>query len=224
MNFTVIRMLFMKDLFLSRRHLFAYFAAGAVAAVLTAVPDKTVGFIGFILMMTVAIGSGIHLISTLLLSEGLEHTRLFVMSLPVSLLDYSIGKIAVVLTTYLIPWTGMLAFATACTFILPGNKHGGLVALPAIFLFLLASFMLQLVTAVISESVGWTISVVVAGNVLLNVFLVRFFAIPEVEAVVKGDIVTWPSAVLQIVVIELLVVVASLAVAFLAQTRKRDLI
>ncbi len=224
MNIAAIRMLFLKDLFLSRRHLFAYFAAGAVAAALTATPHRTVNFVGFILMLTVAIASGIHLIGTLMLSERIEQTRLFVMSLPVSLLDYSIGKIAVVLTTYLIPWTGMLAFVTVCTFIVPGNRQGGVVALPAIFLFLLASFMLQVVTAVISESVGWTISVMVAGNVLLNVFLMRLFAMPEVEAAFKGDAVTWPDPVLRIVAVELLVVVAALAVAFVAQTRKRDLV
>jgi hypothetical protein len=40
----------------------------------------------------------------------------------------------------------------------------------------MASFMLQLAAAVISESVGMTICVMVAGNVLLNVFLMKLFA------------------------------------------------
>jgi hypothetical protein len=164
----------------------------------------------------------IHLIGTLLLAETTDQTRLFLMSLPISLLDYSIGKISVVLTTYLIPWSAMFAFLTIATFVM--GKQGNVVVLPAIFFFLLSAFTLQLVTAVISESVGWTICVMVGCNVALNVLLMKLFQNPEVSAVTKSDVLTWPNFVVQIVVVELLIVIASLATAFYFQTRKRDLV
>jgi hypothetical protein len=224
MNTHAIQILFLKDIFLSRRHLFAYFAGGMVSSILTCIPNETVSFVGFILIMTVAIASGIHLIGQLLLSESTEQTRLFVLSLPVSLLDYSLGKIAVVLTTYMIPWSTMLAFCTIGTFVLPWAKHGGIVVLLVIFLFLLCSFLIQLVTAVVTEAVGWTICVMVAGNVLLNVFMMKLFTVPEVAAARQSDVVVWPSVILQILVVESLVIVATLAVAILLQMRKRDLV
>jgi hypothetical protein len=224
MNPQAIQILFLKDLFLSRRQMFAYFAAGIVCSVLTCIPHATASFVGFILILTVAIAAGIHLIGTLLLAESTDQTRLFVMSLPVSLLDYSIGKIAVVLTTYLIPWSAMFACCIIGTFALPWAKHGSVVVLPAIFLFLLAGFMIQLVTAVISESVGWTICVMVTCNVLLNVFLMKLFAIPEVDAAKQSDVLIWPPIVLQLLVVECLVIAGSLAAALFFQTRKRDLI
>ena len=96
--------------------------------------------------------------------------------------------------------------------------------LPAIFLFVLCAFTLQLVTAVVSESVGWTISVMVGCNVGLNVFLMKLFAIPEVSAAVKGSELVWPPVIAQIVTMELAVFVSALVVAFLIQTRKRDLV
>ncbi len=178
MNMQAIRILILKDLFLSRKFLFSYFVAGLASAGLTSVQDSTISFVGFILTLTVAIAAGIHFIGLLLLSESTDQTRLFVMSLPVSLMDYSIGKISVVLTTYLIPWTAMLASTVILAFIVPGAKQGGVVILPAIFLFMLSGFMVQLVTAVISESVGWTICVMVGCNVGLNVFIMKLFAIP----------------------------------------------
>lgn len=224
MNLRAVRILFLKDLFLSRRQLFAYFAAGMVAAALACVPEATIAYVGFLLMVTVAIAAGIHLIGTLMLAETTDHTRLFIMSLPVSLLDYSIGKIAVVLTTYLIPWTSMFAFLTICNFVVPGAKQGSMVVLPAIFLFLLGAFTLQLVAAVVSESVGWTICVMVGCNLSLNLFLMKLFAIPEVAAIAKGEVITWPTVILQILLVEIVVIVVALAVAFLMQTRKRDLI
>lgn len=222
MNLKAIRILFLKDLFLSRRHLFAYFVGGMAASALVCTPNATLSFVGFILVITVAIAAGIHLIGTLLLSETTDQTKLFVMSLPISLLDYSIGKISVVLTTYLIPWTAMFACLIIATFVL--GKQGNLAVLPAIFLFLLSAFMLQMVTAVISESIGWTICVMVGCNVGMNVFLMQLFANAEVAEVVKSDVLSWPSLILQIIGVELLIISVALAAAFLFQTRKRDLI
>jgi ABC-2 type transport system permease protein len=222
MNYQAIRILYLKDLFLSRRELFGYFAAGLVASAVVCTPDSTLSFIGFILVITVAIASGIHLIGTLMLAETTDQTKMFVLSLPVSLLEYSISKISVVLTTYLIPWTTMFAFLIIATFVM--GKQGNVVVLPAIFLFLFGAFTLQLVAAVISESVGFTISVMVGCNVLLNVFMMKLFAIPEVTAVTKSDVLTWPSIVVQIVAVELLIIVVALAAAFLFQSRKRDLV
>lgn len=222
MNLQAIRILFLKDLFLSRRYLFAYFVGGLAASAIACLPPPTIAFVGFILVITVAIAAGIHLIGTLLLSESIDQTRLFVMSLPVSLLDYSIGKIAVVLTTYLIPWAAMFSCLVIATVV--WGKQGNLVGLTAIFFFLLAGFALQLVTAVISESVGWTICVMVGCNVCLNVFMMKFFENPEISAATKSDVLTWPNVVLQIVAIEVTTVLLAFVAAFLFQTRKRDLI
>lgn len=224
MNMQAIRILFLKDLFLSRRFLFAYFAGALAATAITCAPNETVSFVGFILILTVAIAAGIHFIGLLMLGETTDQTRLFVMSLPVSLLDYSISKMSVVLTVFLIPWTAMFAGSVIATFAFPWGKEGSIVVLPVIFLFLLSGFTVQLATAVISESVGWTISVMVAGNVLLNVFLTTLYRMPDVAAVTKGSVVTWPPVVLQIVAVESLVIAVALGVAFIFQTRKRDLI
>ncbi len=224
MNIQAIQILFLKDLFLSRRPLFGYFAAGLGSTVLACIPNPTIGFVGFILVMTVAIAAGIHLIGLLLLAETSDQTRLFVMSLPISLLDYSIAKIAVVLTTYLIPWLGMFACSTIFAFVLPWAKQGSVVVLPAIFFFLLSSFMLQLVVAVVTESVGWTICVMVAGNVLLNVLLMKLFGDPEISAITKSDALTWPPLILQILAVEVVLIVSAFGIALFYQTRNRDLI
>ena len=222
MNLQAIRILFLKDLFLSRRPLFAYFVAGLAASAIACIPDATLAFVGFILVITVAIASGIHLIGTLMLAETTDQTRLFVMSLPISLFDYSISKICVVLTTYLIPWTAMFACLTIAAFVM--SERGSVVILPAIFLFLLSAFMLQLMTAVVSESVGFTICVMVSCNVGLNVFMMKLFQNAEVAAVIKSDVLTWPNFVVQVVAVELLIIAIALAMAFLFQTRKRDLV
>jgi ABC-2 type transport system permease protein len=224
MNADAIRILFLKDIFLSRRFLFGYLAGGMVSGVLTCLPYPTVSFIGFLLMITVTIASGIHMIGLLMLGEATEQTRAFVLSLPVSVLDYSVSKIAVVLCTFLIPWSMMLTIAVMGSFMLPYAKPGVVVVLPAIFCFLLSGFTVQLVCAVVTDSVGWTIGVMVAGNIALNVFLMNFNADPSIIAATKSDTVTWPPLVLQVLGAEWLVIFASIFLAFFLQTRKRDVL
>lgn len=209
---------------MSRRQLFTYLIAGLICSALMCANHPTVSFVGFLLVATIAIAAGIHLIGVLLLSESTDQTRLFVMSMPVSLLDYSIGKIAVVLTTYLIPWSAMLACTIIFIFVLPWAHPGSVAYLTTVFLFFLAGFTIQLVTAVITESAGWTICMMVAGNVFLNVFLMQLFKHPEISAANQSDLLTWPPVVVQIIAVELAVILLALTTSFIVQSRKRDLI
>lgn len=224
MNGQAIRILFLKDLFLSRKTLFAYFTAGLASTAVVCIPNEKLAFLGFILMITVAIASGIHLIGSLLLGETMGQTRLFVMSLPVSLLDYSLAKIAVVLTTYLIPWVAMLSCLTMMTFIVPGDNDGSFTLVPATFGYLLAAFTIQLVTAVVTESWGWTICVVVAGNVLFNLFLKTLSENPQVKLALESSQWSLPPLIAQVLSIEAAVILVAIVLAFVLQTRKRDLI
>ncbi len=224
MNTQAIQILFLKDLFLSRWSLFGYLAGGLLSALITCLPGEAAGFIGFIMMITVTIAAGIHLIGALLLAESIDMTRTFVMSLPVSLLDYSIAKISVVLVAFLIPWLGMLASLTIITFVVPEAKPGILPFLVLLFLFMLAGFCLQLVTAVITESVGWTIVVLVLGNVLLNLFLKMLYEHPVISKLNKSEVLSWPPVVLQIMAIEAIVILIALGLTFMFQIRRRDLI
>src|SRR5262249_3801784 len=140
MNTHTIGILFLKDLYLSRRPLFAYFAAGVACSAMSALPQQTLAFAGFVLILTVAIGSGMHLLGELLISEGNDQTRTFILSLPVSVLDYSIAKMAVVLTAFLIPWFTMLASSVVLTAVLPWGKLGAVPVLVVVFVDLLWAF------------------------------------------------------------------------------------
>jgi hypothetical protein len=98
------------------------------------------------------------------------------------------------------------------------------VVLPVIFSFLLCGFTLQLVCAVITDSVGWTIGVVVAGNVAFNLFILNFNADPTISEAMKSQTVTWPPLVLQVLLIEWFVIIGAIALALYIQTHKRDLV
>jgi hypothetical protein len=224
MNTQAIQILFLKDLFLSRWPMFGYLMGGLLSVMVTCLPGESAGFIGFILMITVTIAAGIHLIGALLLGESIDMTRTFIMSLPISLLDYSLAKISVVLVAFLIPWIGMLASLTIITFVAPEAKPGILPFLVLLFLFMLGGFCLQLFTAVVTESVGWTIVVLVLGNVTLNLFLKMLYEHPVISKLNKSEVLSWPPVVLQIIAIEAIVILAALVLTFVFQIRRKDLV
>ena len=223
-NLKMIRILFLKDLFLSRWILFAYLIGGLASCAIGAIPNPTMGFISLILIVTVAVGAGMYLLGDLLIGEGSENTRSFIMSLPVSLRDYSLAKISVVLTVFMIPWVMMLAFSIFMIVVLPGEKLGAIPLTIVIFLELLAAFTVQLVAAAITESLGWTISVMVGCNVFFNVFLMTLMSRPEVSESAKSEVLSWPTFLAQVAGFELLIVVVAIAVAIIFQSRKRDLV
>ncbi len=224
MNVQPIQILFMKDLFLSRWPMFGYLLGGLASVLVSCLPSPTADFVGFIMMVTMTIAAGIHLIGMLLLSESGDMTRTFVMSLPITLLDYSIAKIAVVLVTFLVPWLGMLGGLAVLVTVVPEAKSGVFPFLLMIFLFMLAGFCLQLVTAVVTESAGWTIVVVVLGNVLLNVFLKTLNEDPVISSLAKSETISWPPIVLSIMAAEVAMVVGLIGIAVAMQLRRRDLV
>ena len=105
--------------------------------------------------------------------------------------------------------------------VLPSAKDGMLALSVIIFFELFASFALQLVTAIVTESVGSTIAVMVAGNVFLNLFLMKLFSIPEIQESIKADAYYWTPIESQIIAIEIAVIVICVVVALAIQSRKR---
>lgn len=224
MNAQMVGILFLKDLFLSRRMLFGYLLGGLVSSGIACYPNESIAFVGFLLVVTVSIGMGMHMIGELILEERKSHTLSFVMSLPVNITEYSIAKIAVVLITYAIPWGSMLLGTIFLIVVLPWAKGGTLAPCVIIFLELFVAFAIQLVTAVVSESIGWTIGVMVAGNVFFNVFIFKLMRLPEIAESIKEDAYVWTPLMLQIVAIEVVAIIVSVIIALAIQSRKRNFI
>jgi hypothetical protein len=224
MNAKMVGILFLKDLFLIRKTLFAYLIAGIVSSAIACYPNESIAFVGFLLVITVTIAMGIHMMSELILEERKSHTLSFVMSLPVKVTEYSLAKISVVLVTYMIPWTAMLIGSMLLISLLPTVKNGILLPTMLVYVEMLASFTILLAAAVISESIGVTIGVMVAGNVFLNLFLMKLFNAPEIVETIKLDRLTWTPLMSQVALVEFVVILAAIAIALAVQTRKRNFI
>jgi ABC-type Na+ efflux pump permease subunit len=185
MSSSIVRKLIVKDLSLMQVPLIAYTAAACVGLVLAAVSASTRSA-GITLALNVLIGVSFHVMLQPVLGERERKTLAFVMSLPATPKDAAAAKLLSAFAMFLIP--GAIA-ATALVFLSPVDIFHAMAAsdrsiashaagwagyyalVLGAWLFL---FSLILATAIVTESIGWTIAVMtglifVFGNVVLQV-------------------------------------------------------
>jgi ABC-2 type transport system permease protein len=224
MSSSLVRRLVLKDWYFQRWAIAAYLASGALALVLMALHTQASFYAGTILLLTVMITLGVHLAIATVVGERTEHTLAFVMSLPISSADYTTAKIAANLSIFLVPWTA-LSIGTFAVLTGAGVEGRRLLPFAALILMeVVAAYCLLLAVAVITESMGWTVGVMMVENLFLQGFLYTVSHLPNIAAGMKGSHAVWDGTVLAILSVEILLAVSFLGLAFVFQARKRDFV
>jgi ABC-2 type transport system permease protein len=224
MNTRVIQTLILKDWRLQRTQILISVAAGGLALGILQVKNETAFLIGAVWFFVALIVLGSMLPNSNVINERKKQNLAFVMSLPISALQYAISKMASTLGLFLVPW-GTLIIA-ASTFILSrADIPKGVVPVMLILFGLpLVGFCVIAGTALVSESEGWTI----ASTILCNSWygLVWYFIIrnPAINGDLKSPVPVWNSSVLMILGGEAAAVVAILGLTLYLQSRKREFV
>ena len=186
MNTRVIGRLVAKDCSLMRVPIALYTAAAFSGLMLAARGGTACRGAGITLALNVLIGVSFHVMLVPVLGERERKTLAFVMSLPVTPRDAAVAKMLGSFVLFLIPAS---VAATALVFLSPVDVFSAMAASDRSVLSHLAGwagyygvvlgawlafFSVVLAAAIVSESVGWTISVLsvlifVFGNFVLQV-------------------------------------------------------
>lgn len=222
MNYPMVKRLILKDWYFQRWPIAGLLAAGVVAILLMCGGGNGSFYAGTVLLMTVLIGLGIELAITTVVNERKNQNLAFVMSLPVSARDYTVAKILANLLIFLVPFVA-LAAATIGIFSL--GEAAGLVPFSAIVMGeTFASYCLLLCVALVSESEGWTIGVMVTANLFFQGFLYYVSHIPAIAKPMSGHRIVWSGAAVSLLLAELAAIILLLIVTFVLQDRKSDFI
>ncbi len=206
----VIRALVLKDWQLFEKQLAAYVGAGLVALALMGHAQRWSFYLGSLLLIIVMVAASCFAVSTALVNERKEKTLAFVMSLPVTPLDFYLAKLLANLVTFGVPFLLLTSVAVAVTWWTP--VPDGLLTLVLLLAgHLLLSFCLSLAVAMQVESEGWNIFVMIASSALINPFMAGLSQIPEVASHWSGPEVVWSWQVSAILVAQLLLSVGLLA-------------
>ena len=222
MNGAVIGKLIWKDWYLHRLAIGLMLGGTMLGVALFSIPGDSMAGIGASLVMSMFIALAFYLPLTMVLEERSGKTLSFVMSLPVSPAEYAASKILANLILFLVPWSASLLGGLVILSRLPrgGELSGGY--LPVLLGGIVVLFSCILSFAIITESVGWTVALIVTfmfvfGNVVTQLLprLAGFAAYLEAVAA-RGP------AFYSTLAAEFASVLVMTALTFHWQVRKRD--
>lgn len=221
LNLPVIRLLVAKDWQMFEKQLAAYVVAGIVALCFLGVGSSWTFYVGSLALIIVLVAASCFAISTSLLAERKEQTLAFVMSLPVSPLDFYLAKLAANLATFGVPFVLLLAGTLGVIAWTP--LPDGLVVLAVlVFGHILLAYCISLGMAMAVESEGWNTFVMIASMVMINPFLMGIGQIPAIQDHLRTESIVWSAPAVGIVSAQLLLSVLILGVTGWVHCRKRS--
>ena len=222
MNSAIVPRLVAKDWYLLRWVISAYVAGGLISVALLATGGEAVFNAGCILVITLLIALGMHVVVATVVGERTEHTLPFIMSLPVSIAQYTLAKIVANASIFVGAWLVIALGVSGVVLFRAGVPHGLIVLSTIMLLYMLTTFSVVLAVAIATESMGWTIGVVVVGNILLNNLMYELSHIPSIEGTYASNQIVWSSAAVEVVLVECSVILVAIALTFVFQARKSD--
>jgi ABC-type transport system involved in multi-copper enzyme maturation permease subunit len=201
-----------KDWLLFQKQLAAYVTAGLFALCLMGMAKGWSFYMGSLLLLVVLVGTACFSISTSLLTERKEHTLAFVMSLPLTPLDFYLAKLLGNLVTFFVPFL-IMSVGTIAVIAFTPLPDGLIVFSVLIFGFVTLAYSISLSVAMAVESEGWNTFAMIGSMVLINPFMMLLGQIPEISKYVNTESIVWSPPALSILLAQI-----SLAVAVLVAT------
>jgi ABC-2 type transport system permease protein len=225
MNTFLVRRLIYKDWYLNRPLIVAALMVGAatLVAMAAAKGGQLAVILGVIVLATVLIGMGAVLMSSMV-SERKAQTLPFVMTLPVSYLEYTTSKLVGCLLIFLALWAALLLGMILAILTTPWFPHG---LIPFVILMCVEILVTTTVLAAVSvttESQGWTIGAAQLGGIGLNAVGFSIVRLHGIGTSMSGARIAWSPTATVILLAEFAAIAMMLGVAFLIQSRKRDFI
>lgn len=209
-NYPLIRLLVAKDWQLFQKPMAAFVLGGFVALCLLGMARPWAFYIGSLLLIIVLIAAACFSISISLLVERKEQTLAFVMSLPVSPLDFTLAKLAGNLLTFVVPFAVMLAGTLAVILYTP--LPDGLVAYSLlIYGYVALAYSISLAVAMHVESEGWNTFAMITSMVLINPFIMGLGQIDSITARTGEDAIVFSVPALAILAAQALLSLLAVA-------------
>jgi ABC-type transport system involved in multi-copper enzyme maturation permease subunit len=174
----------------------------------------------FLLTSVVALGIFIGIYG--IMNERKEKSLLFVLSLPISTMQYTLAKAAAALIAFLIPWSILTATIVGLTLAFDPPPDGMLPTSLTMMGFFLANFCVLITLALITHSEAWAVGTILATNISVSLYMTTVPGLPGIREHLDGSIAVWSPTILAVLGFEAIVIVLALAALFFVQSRKKD--
>jgi ABC-type transport system involved in multi-copper enzyme maturation permease subunit len=215
----MIKLLVIKDLQIYQKQLAAFVAGMILALSLIGMGEPWSFAVGSLLLLVLLISVGSFSIQTLLVAERKEQTVPFIMSLPVTPMDYYWGKLLGSLAIYLMPFTVVAGGSVALVLGTP-LPDGLVIYILLISCFLLMCFCVTLCIAIAVSSEAWIMFTMMALMTLVGPYMYGIGQVAEIGANLNTDNIVWSRAAVGLLIAELAVTAIVLGVTSWVHARK----
>ncbi len=223
MNYAMVRSLIWKDWYFQRVAILLAFVGGAVSLGVVTFGGRAGFTLGLILLVTIVVMLSAMTVMGNTIEEREKQTLAFVMSLPISYIEYTTSKILGNLLIFVPFWVAVVGGSLALIVVAP-PIHGFFAFAVIMAVEILVSTCLMIAVALVSESKGWTIAAMVTGNVALNVVGYIVAHVPGIRQQMWGTAIYWNSTATILLVTEFALIALLLGGTFFIQSRKKDFI
>jgi ABC-type transport system involved in multi-copper enzyme maturation permease subunit len=222
MTGSIVAQLVRKDLYLLRWIVAGSILGGAVAlAILPLGP--VAGYVGGVSLICTLVILNIFLVMTSVVQEQKDRVLLFVLSLPISPMQYVAAKVL----ANTIAFGGTWLVVTAATIVVvdaTALPNGLLPFLITVLGYLLSYHCVLLGVALATESTGWHVTAITVGNISVNFLIPYLLGLPAVIAHQNGPTAVWTADVVAILAGEIAFGAAALCLAIFLRSRRADLV
>jgi ABC-2 type transport system permease protein len=157
-------------------------------------------------------------------NERKKQNLAFLMSLPLSAMQYTTSKVVSTFGMFLIPW--LTLFAAILMVILRGSviPHS---VIPTVFVLegsVLVGFCLIAGAAIAGENEGWPLAATLVCNSSYGAGFYLYGRIPEIQQDWQSPVAVWSPIIQRFLIIEVAIVILVIGLTFFIQSRKRDFV
>jgi ABC-2 type transport system permease protein len=222
MNRALVMHLVRKDWYLSRHTLVLCAAAGIFAVAILYLRNETAGFVGLSSAVIVLVMASLFLPLNTMVAERKRQNVAFVMSLPISSMEYTLAKILANLSGFFMVWFVITA-AVIGTF--AGTPLAGLIPVALVVaMWPFVAFSVLLGVAIVVESEFWAIVTMSIFNISYTFTWYFLIRIPGIGENLRSPVPVWSEPIQWILAGEIAVVVLALGLTIFLQSKKRSFI
>ena len=219
---SLFRQLALKDWTLNQWPMLAYMLCGLVSLFLVASQNPLAYHSGLVVLISAIVVAGAHIVFACVINETNNKTLPFVLSLPLTYLDYTMGKMLFAIGTFLAAWLVLVGGIFVVTLSQEHMLAGTLPFFLIVMGYLFVAFALTLSVAMIAESPAWTIVVMSICNISISIVIFAVGSIPSIGGSMDQDTASWNAAAIGLLSGEVLLIIALLLVTLFIQSRKTE--
>ncbi len=224
MKTSITRQLVIKDLQIMKPYAIFYVLGGFLAILIALfVRGDAAGVTAMILFIAALFGAGVHSAWQTVVEERDKQTLAFMMSLPISVREYTSAKLIVNLLLVGGIWVTLSA-ASYLIFVGETMPHGVIPFMTIVLVGIFLAYIMILATVLIFESLAPAIIAMVAANLLTQAFLWWISDLYAIRSTIGGTVPVWNSTALTVLTLQVGTVIGLLVLTYYLQSRKTSFV